>query len=86
MTTSPTQIRSEYRSDQCTTGAPVVEIDRPRDGHAIDNPKPTIASRVLGLFLGQKDTTYDAFSAPVNEALKYPKKSQQLITSVREHF
>ncbi len=85
-TTSSSEIRSEYRADQCTTGAPVVEIDRPNDGHAIDNPSPTFASRVFGLFLGQKDPTYDAFSAPVNEALKYPKKGNQLITSVREPF
>jgi poly(3-hydroxybutyrate) depolymerase len=72
-TESPGQIRTEFTPDQCTTHKPVVEIDRPEDGHAVDNPDPSLLSDIFEIFLGKKDKTYDAFAATVNEALKHPK-------------
>jgi len=73
VTRTPGEIRSEFRADQCTTGSPVVEIDRPNDGHVVDNPHPSFFNYAFGIFLGQKDTSYDAFRATVDEALRYPK-------------
>jgi poly(3-hydroxybutyrate) depolymerase len=76
---TPEEVRTEFRPDQCTTGMPVVLIDRRNDGHLINNPLPNplldpATSILVGLELGFKDPNRDDFSALVNEALKHPRK------------